>query len=312
MSIILDVKAMSSEAEPVPNVIRASRGRFGYFHANDSNLKGPGFGDVDFCPIVSALRDVGYDGRSRLRFSASRKGLKRSQPGAETTSGASSGSSAVGLSSGRLGHLLPGLRGGAATLSESAPQDLPGALHKAAPELALALMEELEQATTDAGGDAPPLGLACQSLLQLVRIVEGSQILLHLMQIPQQPVGGLGSRRPNQPQLGFEPLLPSAPGVEIGWNRSLDRPFPPAQGLAVHPADGLADADGINAPGKKPLKRVRLVSHATDRSDCDVRGRLPRSPPPDQEFDRGAERLGLPAGQLAEQFSVHLRVPGHC
>ncbi len=62
MSIILDVKAMSSEAVPVPDVIRASQGRFGYFHANDSNLKGPGFGDVDFRPIVSALRDVGYDG----------------------------------------------------------------------------------------------------------------------------------------------------------------------------------------------------------------------------------------------------------
>lgn len=62
MNIILDVKAMSSESKPVPDVIRASKGRFGYFHANDSNLKGPGFGDVDFRPIASALRDVGYDG----------------------------------------------------------------------------------------------------------------------------------------------------------------------------------------------------------------------------------------------------------
>lgn len=62
MSIILDVKAMSSEPTSVPDVIRASKGRFAYFHANDSNLKGPGFGDVDFRPIVSALSDVGYDG----------------------------------------------------------------------------------------------------------------------------------------------------------------------------------------------------------------------------------------------------------
>lgn len=62
MSIILDVKAMSSEAKPVPQVIRESGGRFGYFHANDSNLKGPGFGEVDFNPIAAALRDVGYDG----------------------------------------------------------------------------------------------------------------------------------------------------------------------------------------------------------------------------------------------------------
>lgn len=62
MSVILDVKAMSSEAKPVPQIIRESRGRFAYFHANDANLKGPGFGDVDFTPIAAALRDVAYDG----------------------------------------------------------------------------------------------------------------------------------------------------------------------------------------------------------------------------------------------------------
>lgn len=62
MSIILDVKAMSSEAKPVPQIIRESAGRFAYFHANDVNLKGPGFGDVDFVPIAAALRDVGYNG----------------------------------------------------------------------------------------------------------------------------------------------------------------------------------------------------------------------------------------------------------
>ncbi|MEX2045222.1 MAG: sugar phosphate isomerase/epimerase [Opitutus sp.] len=62
MSIILDVKAMSSEAKPVPKIIRESAGKFEYFHANDTNLKGPGFGDVDFVPIVAALRDARYDG----------------------------------------------------------------------------------------------------------------------------------------------------------------------------------------------------------------------------------------------------------
>jgi sugar phosphate isomerase/epimerase len=62
MSIILDVKAMSSEGKPVPDIIRASAGKFEYFHANDPNLKGPGFGDTDFGPIAAALRDSKYDG----------------------------------------------------------------------------------------------------------------------------------------------------------------------------------------------------------------------------------------------------------
>lgn len=62
LQIILDVKAMSSEGRPIPEIIRESKGAFAYFHANDSNLKGPGFGDVDFVPIAAALRDVGYAG----------------------------------------------------------------------------------------------------------------------------------------------------------------------------------------------------------------------------------------------------------
>lgn len=60
--IILDVKAMCSETKPIPQIIRESWPHFGHFHANDSNLKGPGFGDVDFKPIADTLREVGYDG----------------------------------------------------------------------------------------------------------------------------------------------------------------------------------------------------------------------------------------------------------
>jgi sugar phosphate isomerase/epimerase len=60
--IILDVKAMCSETLPIPQIIRESWPHFAYFHANDRNLKGPGFGEVDFIPIAAALREVGYDG----------------------------------------------------------------------------------------------------------------------------------------------------------------------------------------------------------------------------------------------------------
>ena len=60
--VILDVKAMSSESKPIPQIIQESWPNFAYFHANDKNLKGPGFGDVDFVPIAEALKAVGYDG----------------------------------------------------------------------------------------------------------------------------------------------------------------------------------------------------------------------------------------------------------
>ena len=62
ISIILDVKAMSTEAKPIPQIISESAGRFAYFHANDPNRKGPGFGAVDFHPIAAALRAAGYAG----------------------------------------------------------------------------------------------------------------------------------------------------------------------------------------------------------------------------------------------------------
>ena len=60
MQIILDVKAMCAEPGPIRKIIRQSWPRFAHFHANDSNLKGPGFGKVDFRPIAAALKEVGY------------------------------------------------------------------------------------------------------------------------------------------------------------------------------------------------------------------------------------------------------------
>jgi len=60
--IILDVKAMCSEPKPIPRIIRESWPHFAHFHANDRNLKGPGFGDVDFKPIAAALKETRYEG----------------------------------------------------------------------------------------------------------------------------------------------------------------------------------------------------------------------------------------------------------
>jgi len=59
--IILDVKAMSTESKQMPEIIRDSWPKFAHFHANDSNLKGPGSGKVDFHPIAEALKAVGYE-----------------------------------------------------------------------------------------------------------------------------------------------------------------------------------------------------------------------------------------------------------
>jgi sugar phosphate isomerase/epimerase len=58
----LDVKAMASEPDSMPAIIHASARHLEHFHANDANLQGPGFGDVDFVPIFKALAEARYPG----------------------------------------------------------------------------------------------------------------------------------------------------------------------------------------------------------------------------------------------------------
>jgi len=57
----LDVKAMASERTPMVDLIQRYAPAAGHFHANDANLRGPGFGDIDFVPIFRALHEAGYD-----------------------------------------------------------------------------------------------------------------------------------------------------------------------------------------------------------------------------------------------------------
>jgi sugar phosphate isomerase/epimerase len=58
-----DVKAMlGGETTPIPELIARYAGSVGHFHANDSNLLGPGMGPTDFVPIFAALSRAKYQG----------------------------------------------------------------------------------------------------------------------------------------------------------------------------------------------------------------------------------------------------------
>jgi sugar phosphate isomerase/epimerase len=58
----LDCKAMASESQTIPDIIRANRDLMVHFHANDPNRQGPGMGDVDFVPIFAALKEIDWQG----------------------------------------------------------------------------------------------------------------------------------------------------------------------------------------------------------------------------------------------------------
>ena len=60
--LILDCNAMATEPTPMPELIRKHAPMLAHFHANDPNRQGPGFGKLDFLPILKALAEIDYRG----------------------------------------------------------------------------------------------------------------------------------------------------------------------------------------------------------------------------------------------------------
>ena len=58
----LDCKAMATEKATIPDLIHKYRKLFVHLHANDPNRQGPGFGKLDFVPIMKALTEIDYRG----------------------------------------------------------------------------------------------------------------------------------------------------------------------------------------------------------------------------------------------------------
>jgi len=58
----IDCKAMSGMPEGIEGTILKHGKNAGHFHVNQPDGKGPGMGDVDFRPILRALKDSGYEG----------------------------------------------------------------------------------------------------------------------------------------------------------------------------------------------------------------------------------------------------------
>ena len=59
---MVDTKAASAEDKPHVDVIAEAGKAMRHVHVNDPNLRGPGFGELDFGSILRSLKDRAYDG----------------------------------------------------------------------------------------------------------------------------------------------------------------------------------------------------------------------------------------------------------
>lgn len=62
LKLHLDVKAMCDEGKPIPEIIEKGAKYLKHFHVNDKNLLGPGFGEIDYKPIIEKLKQINYNG----------------------------------------------------------------------------------------------------------------------------------------------------------------------------------------------------------------------------------------------------------
>lgn len=59
---MVDVKAISDDGRPLPEIIREGGAMVEHVHANEPDGRYPGTGDTDFHAVADALRGIGYDG----------------------------------------------------------------------------------------------------------------------------------------------------------------------------------------------------------------------------------------------------------
>lgn len=60
VGVILDTYSGSQEESDLPQAIRDTKDHLFHYHCNDNNRLAPGFGTIDFVPIMKALLDIDY------------------------------------------------------------------------------------------------------------------------------------------------------------------------------------------------------------------------------------------------------------
>jgi sugar phosphate isomerase/epimerase len=61
VKMILDTYSMNAEGVDMPAAIRKHKDWLYHVHVNDDNQLGPGYGSIDFVPVLRALQDIGYE-----------------------------------------------------------------------------------------------------------------------------------------------------------------------------------------------------------------------------------------------------------